>query len=112
MMLWRQFKRDVENKLKEYEQWDSESTRYELKELATGILVYSLKPNDPRGEPTHFLCPNCFHKRQKSIMVKPAVDNLNYRCHACGFDVIPVSQAAEWNRAMARQNAASEGGYY
>ena len=71
-------KREAEQKLIEYEQWDSEAARYELKEIATGIFVRSLKPNDSRSEPQHWLCPNCFEHRKKSILVRPHVDHLNY----------------------------------
>jgi hypothetical protein len=85
-------KRELEQKIMQYEKWDSESTRYELKELAAGIFVYALKPDETRGEPLHWLCPNCFQQRQKSILEKPGVDYLNYKCHRRSFDVVPTSQ--------------------
>jgi len=83
-------KRQAEQKVIEYEKWDSESARYELRQLATGIFVYSLKTDHAQGESPHWLCPNCFQQRQKSILTKPAVDYLNYECHRCEFDVTPV----------------------
>jgi len=73
-----------------YEKWDSEATRYELKEIVTGIFVYVLKPDHARTEPIHWLCPNCFQQRQKSILNKPHVDHLNYHCRRCDLDIVPV----------------------
>jgi hypothetical protein len=84
-------KRQLEQKIMEYEKWDAEAARYELKEIATGIFVYVLKPNHASGEPIHWLCPNCFQKREKSILGKPGVDWLNYKCHRCKFEVVPVA---------------------
>jgi hypothetical protein len=83
-------KRQLEQKIMEYEEWDSEAGRYELKEIAKGIFVYVLKPEHASGEPTHWLCPNCFQERQKSILSKPAVDYMNYKCHRCQLDIIPT----------------------
>src|SRR6266487_191209 len=55
-------KRQLEQKIMEYEKWDSEEARYELKEIAKGIFVYSLKQDHASGEPAHWLCPNCFQE--------------------------------------------------
>src|ERR1041385_7382216 len=60
-------KRQLEQKIVDYEKWDSESARYKLQEVATGIFVYALNPDYASGEPMHWLCPNCFQLRQKSI---------------------------------------------
>lgn len=80
-------KRKVEQKLVAYENWDAEAARYQLQEVAGGIFVYVLKPENAGGEPIHWLCPNCFQRREKSILTKPTVDHLNYKCHRCSFDV-------------------------
>src|SRR5437879_270970 len=73
-----EIKRELEQKIVEYEKWDTEAARYELKEVVAGIFVYALKPDHAGGEPIHWLCPNCFQKREKSILTKPSVDYLNY----------------------------------
>jgi len=85
-------KRQLEQKIMEYENWDSDAARYELKEVAAGIFVYALKKDQAQGEPVHWLCPNCFQQRQKSILSKPGVDRLDYKCHRCSFEAVPVSQ--------------------
>ena len=83
-------KRQLEQKIMEYEKWDAEAVRYELREIARGIFVYALKADHTSGEPVHWLCPNCFQQRQKSILSKPAVDYANYKCQRCQFDIIPT----------------------
>ena len=82
-------KRQLEQKIMQYEKWDAEAARYELKEIAGGIVVYVLKPDDASGEPSHWLCPNCFQNREKSILSKPIVDNRNYKCQRCQLQIIP-----------------------
>jgi len=82
-------KRRLEQKIMQYEKWDADAARYELKEIAGGIFVYVLKSDHAAGEPIHWLCPNCFQERQKSILSKPGVDHLNYKCHRCEFEVVP-----------------------
>ena len=82
-------KRQLEQKIMEYEKWDSDAARYELTEIAEGIFVYVLKKDHALGEPIHWICPNCFQKRQKSILTKPGVGYRNYKCHNCQFQVVP-----------------------
>ena len=83
-------KRQLEQKIVEYEKWDAEAARYELKEIVRGMFVYSLRPDHAGSEPMHWLCPNCFQQHQKSVLTKPDVDFLNYKCHRCSFDIVPV----------------------
>jgi hypothetical protein len=83
-------KRQAEQKLMDYEKWDSEASRYKLTEIAPAIFVYVLKSDHAASEPSHWLCPNCFHQRQKSILSKTAVDYTNYKCHRCQFEITPT----------------------
>jgi hypothetical protein len=83
-------KRQLEQKIMDYEKWDADAARYKLQEIADGIFVYSLQTEHAAGEPIHWLCPNCFNQRQKSILTKPKVDNTNYKCHRCSFQIIPT----------------------
>jgi len=53
-------KRQLEEKIMQYEKWYADAARYELKEIAGGIFVYVLKPDHAAGEPIHWLCPNLF----------------------------------------------------
>ena len=80
-------KRETEQKLIAYEKWDSEAARYKLTELVAGICVYVLQPDQARGEPIHYLCPNCFQQHKKSILHHPGAGYANYICDCCKFDV-------------------------
>lgn len=80
----------LEAKLGEYQRWDAEAMRYQLFELAPGMLVYALNPERAFGEPPHYLCPNCFQQRKKAILHHPSADHANYVCDSCKFDVRPT----------------------
>jgi hypothetical protein len=87
---------ELERKLREYERWDAEAARYELRTLADGIFVYALKAEHKGSEPEHFLCPHCFGKRKRSILHHPGAGYTNYVCHACKFDVNPAKPSFAW----------------
>jgi hypothetical protein len=59
---------ELERKIMQFENWDAEKKRYELKAVYKGYLAYALKPEMAAGEPAHYLCPSCYQKGQKSIL--------------------------------------------
>ena len=61
-------KDDLERQVVELVQWGEDKTRYELHRLASGSLVYRIKPDCQGAEPTHYLCPNCYSKNIKSVL--------------------------------------------
>lgn len=81
-------KGDLERKLMEFENWEGEASRYELKELVPGILIYAMKAGMEKGEPAHYLCPHCFEKRQRSILSLPSPGWTKYVCHQCKFEAV------------------------
>jgi hypothetical protein len=82
--------RETEQKLAAVENWGSESSRYALTELAPGIFVYALRPDQAAGEPPHYLCPHCFQQRKKAILHHPTADKSNFVCDGCAFDIRPA----------------------
>jgi hypothetical protein len=86
-------KREAEQKLATQKKWETEASRYALTELAPQIHVYALKPEKAKGEPSHYLCPNCFQEPKKSILQHPSAGNTNFICHACKFQARPVQPA-------------------
>ena len=80
-------KRKTEEKLVAYEQWDAEAAKYQLTDLRGGVLVMSLKPEHASTAPRHWLCPNCFEKRQKSYLLKERDDFTEYKCKRCDYTV-------------------------
>jgi len=61
-------KDQLEKKLMEYEDWDKTESQYQLKEITPGIRVYSPKEDSGLSDSDHWLCPNCFNDRKKSIL--------------------------------------------
>ena len=86
-------KRETEQKLRALENWESEAARYRLTALVPGILVYEMKPDQSRGEPSHYICPQCFERKRKSILHHPSADDSNYFCHECRFNIDPEPPA-------------------
>lgn len=95
-------KEEVAAKLTRYEDWERQAARYQLHELVQGIFVYTLKPGQEMGEPAHYLCPNCFQDRQRSILHKPSASHTNHVCDRCKFDARPATASFESVRVRSR----------
>jgi len=82
---------ELKARVAELEAWDAEKQRYELSQIAPGMVCYMLKRSMRGTEPTHRLCANCYAKGQKSFLQQhisgPYFER--YKCAACGeaFDV-------------------------
>ncbi len=85
--------RELEKEQEQAEQWAQTETQYELHQLAPGAVVYVPKPAQGQAVPDHYLCPQCFHKRFKSILQfhEWASSGRRYRCNACGLVVTDTS---------------------
>jgi hypothetical protein len=60
---------DLENQLREIENWETQIKRYKLHEVpATKALAYALQPGMENDEPVHYLCTTCMNKREKTIL--------------------------------------------
>jgi hypothetical protein len=59
---------DLEARLAEGEEWESEKRRYRLTEFSTGRFAFVLADDFAEGEPAHKLCAKCFTERRKSIL--------------------------------------------
>lgn len=82
---------ELKKRVAELEAWDAEKQRYDLAQIAPGIVCYMLKPAMRGSEPIHRLCANCYAKGHKSFLQQhlngPRLDQ--FKCNACGesFDV-------------------------
>jgi hypothetical protein len=89
-----QVKNNLEKKLVEYEDWNETESQYELKEVAPGVFVFSLKEDNRTPEPNHWLCTNCFYDRKKSILQRYGTSK--YLCPRCKTEIIiPPGQSWE-----------------
>lgn len=67
----------------------AELSRYELKQLPPGTLVYALKETDQRGEPSHYICPTCYQRGKKSLLQEGEKINgqTPLKCHECATEL-------------------------
>lgn len=42
--------------------------RYEMCETKAGNIVYRLREADSQGQPTHFICPNCYDNGRRRVL--------------------------------------------
>ncbi len=88
-------KETLEKKIMEIEDWQKEASRYELKELASGVYVYCIKETAKSSEPNHYLCAKCYNDRNKTILQRTSHSHagVHYVCHSCSSEIIDHSQA-------------------
>jgi hypothetical protein len=60
--------RDLEKELAKFEDWETEKTRYYLRDYGGATLAYELKGAPPGGEPPHRICPACYQNRKKGLL--------------------------------------------
>jgi hypothetical protein len=60
--------RELEKQVADFEAWEAEKQRYELKEVALRKFAHVLKPNASASEPPHWICASCYQQNQKSIL--------------------------------------------
>lgn len=68
--------RELEEQVAQFETWEAEKQRYELKGLTRGATAYMLKPDARGSEPPHWLCTSCFEHRKRSIMQPAPIHGL------------------------------------
>ncbi len=74
----------ADNVLKRMREFDQTAQRYEPYSTIGHGLVYRLKRNYQKEEPDHYLCPNCFTDRRKSVL-QPSMD-FKFCCSRCGME--------------------------
>lgn len=62
--------RELEKQITNLEAWETEKQRYEMKRLASGAIVYSLKSDVPTSELPHDICAACYQRGKKFILQK------------------------------------------
>jgi rubrerythrin len=87
--------RELKKQIADLEAWETEKQRYELKRVATGALVYSLKPDASGSEPPHWICTTCYQNGRKSFMQQLVVQGLAHNnggtiwiCPACSMKIL------------------------
>ena len=81
----------LKTELTRFETWDREKIRYELRHVGDGSFAYVLKQDTGDSEPTHWICPNCYENRKRSILqpAGPAAKSgqdafrIKWACYIC-----------------------------
>ncbi len=71
---------ELETKLREVEDWNSQMQSYELFEFPTKTLAYKLKEEMATGKPMHYLCITCADKKKRTTL-QPSTRHLH--CPEC-----------------------------
>lgn len=81
-------KDELETKIRQFENWETEKNRYVLQDAGRGQLAYALKEEMRGMEPAHYLCPNCYDDGRKRIL-QPFESRLgkSLHCHGCKLDL-------------------------
>ena len=74
--------KNLENKLREIEDWAKEASGYELKELAPGVFVYVKKSESGDTRPIVYLCPKCFDIDHKKAVLQVNITGF-HMCPNC-----------------------------
>lgn len=88
-------KRALEERIRNFDRWETERQRYALTEVVPGRFVYRLRPEAAAGEPDHSICPDCFEDRRKSVLTHSTIPIGRaemLRCQACGYEVLIKGQ--------------------
>lgn len=79
-------KKDIEAELMKLKDWEVEKEKYYLSRIRDSVFVYTLKESENSSSPNHWLCPNCFEERTKSIITKRSEHGNTYTCFKCKFN--------------------------
>ena len=90
-------KHELEQRLIEMENWNAQAEHYKLHEITSGVFVMASQSDESDSTPPHWLCANCYQKKQKSILQyngNPS-DGVHYFCPNCKTEVVDHSKS--WN---------------
>lgn len=59
---------DLVKRVREFETWEREAKRYELKDFGGSTFAYVVKEAMQGSEPPHSICPTCYENKKKSIL--------------------------------------------
>jgi hypothetical protein len=82
-------KEELEKKVLEAQKWSETESQYELKQVVPGKIVRSYKKPSESTDPPHWLCPNCWEDKKKSVLQGHLNmgDAWDFSCLRCRFTV-------------------------
>jgi hypothetical protein len=86
----------LEKEVADFETWNAEKERYELKSLGYDCFAYMLKPEARAAEPPHWICAHCFRNRRTAEIIQNAMirgEGQRHVCPLCKNRVDPSPEA-------------------
>src|ERR1035441_8901203 len=84
-----------------YDEWEKQKKCYSLRTVGSGGFVYAFNPAEQTSDPPHWLCPNCYERRDKSILQFAAMETGDtgkcWRCPKCKLGIIAHT---DWPQAL------------
>jgi hypothetical protein len=76
---------ELETEVARLKNWDADKARYQLAEIATGVVALSIKDAMRNGEPFHRICANCAAGGKKSYLQQHIRGSSydEFRCNEC-----------------------------
>jgi hypothetical protein len=88
--------RTLEAEIVQLKEWDAEAESYELADTGAGALAYLPKGAEGNYKSGHWLCPNCFSERKKSLLIPQNPGPYwMLRCHPCGLEIVTMGRRIE-----------------
>jgi hypothetical protein len=88
--------RTLEKEVTNFETWETEKQKYELKNLGlSAAFALMLKPAARGAEPPHWVCAKCFGSQQISIIQHGAPSRggrSGFYCPSCRTEIFPTAQ--------------------
>ncbi len=80
----------LKQKLIDIENWEAETKKYSLKEVAPGAFVYVINQDQAGAEPSPWLCTNCYNQKKRSILQRGIDSGEGYfhNCPSCKAQLI------------------------
>lgn len=96
--------RALEAEIVKLKEWDAEAEGYELADTGRGALAYRLKGTEPDSESGHWLCPNCFTNRKKSLLIPQNHGPwLGLHCHPCKLEIVAMGRRLDTDGPRGRR---------
>jgi len=84
---------NLEKEVTRLKNWEADKQRYQLAELAPGIVALSIKETMRNGEPFHRICADCAANGKKFYLQQHVRGTYydEFRCKGCGAE-LPVNK--------------------
>jgi hypothetical protein len=80
---------ELEKEVTRLKDWEADKARYQLAEIAPGLVALSIKEAMRNGEPFHRICADCAANGKKFYLQRhlsgPSLDR--YKCRGCGEEI-------------------------